>query len=146
MLLQNLLRSRNISAKINLKAKGNYELTNSMELSPSWEANIHSSSQESPHLSWNLKVHYGVDKSLPLAPILSHRHPVHTFSPYFPKIHSYIVLPSTSRPSAWSVPFTFCDQNCVHISHVPCMPCALPILSSSEELWTEPTFVLNEII
>jgi len=27
-------------------------------------------------------------QSLPLVPILSQMHPVHTFSPYFPKIHS----------------------------------------------------------
>jgi hypothetical protein len=34
-----------------------------MEQIPSWEANSHSSSQETPHLSWKLKVHYHVHKS-----------------------------------------------------------------------------------
>jgi hypothetical protein len=38
-------------------------LTNSMEQSPSWEANSHSASQEIPSLLRNQKVHYRVDKS-----------------------------------------------------------------------------------
>jgi hypothetical protein len=46
-------------------------LTNSMELSLSWEANSHSGSQEIPCLLWNPKIHYHDDKSLPLIPILN---------------------------------------------------------------------------
>jgi hypothetical protein len=38
-------------------------------------------------------------------------HPVHTFSPYFPKIYSNIVFPSTPMSSEWSLPFTFSSQN-----------------------------------
>jgi hypothetical protein len=66
-----------------------------MERRPSWEANSHWASQETPCILWNPKVHYRVNKSLPLSPILSHMHPVHTFLPYFPKIHSKIIIPSS---------------------------------------------------
>jgi len=56
----------------------------------------------------------------PLIPISSQMHPVHTFTPYFPKIQSNIILPSTffwvvssfqvSRP-------TFC----IHFLYLPCV-------------------------
>jgi hypothetical protein len=37
-------------------------------------------------------------------------HPVHIFSPYFPKIHYNIIFPSTPTSSEWSLPFRFCNQ------------------------------------
>jgi hypothetical protein len=37
--------------------------------------------------SWNLEVPYHVHGGPHLIPILSRRHPVHTFPPYFPKIY-----------------------------------------------------------
>jgi len=50
--------------------------------------------------------------------------PIHTFPPYFPKIHSHIILPSLPRSSEWSLPFrfsenfysyTFCIMSCTSL-------------------------------
>jgi hypothetical protein len=74
-----------------------------MEQSPSWEANSHSASQEIPRLLWILKVHYLIHKTIPLVPILSQMHQVHTSPHYLPKIHSNITLLSMPRSSEWSL-------------------------------------------
>jgi hypothetical protein len=42
-----------------------------------------------PRLLWNPKFYYRVHNSPPRVPILNHMHPVHTFLPYFPKIHLF---------------------------------------------------------
>jgi len=85
-----------------------------------WEADSHSASREVPRLSRNPKVHCRVHNSLLLVPILSlsQMNPIHTFPPYFPKIHSNIILPSTSVSFAWSFPFRLSDQNAVCVSHI----------------------------
>jgi hypothetical protein len=54
-----------------------WDVTNSMEQSPSWKANSHSA-KETPCLLWNLKVCYHVDNSPPWDPILSKIYPVYT--------------------------------------------------------------------
>jgi len=59
-----------------------------MEQGPSWEVNSHSGSQQITCLLLNPKVHYRVHNTPPLVPIHSQMNPVHTFSPYFLKIHS----------------------------------------------------------
>ena len=49
----------------------------------------------------NLKVHYYVDKSLPLLPILSHTNSVHIHTSYFFKTDFNISLPPSARYSRW---------------------------------------------
>jgi hypothetical protein len=66
-----------------------------MEQSPPREANSHSAIQKILSLLWNLKFHNRVHNSPPLVPILCQMQPFHTFPPYFPKIHSNIIFPST---------------------------------------------------
>jgi hypothetical protein len=80
------------------------DLSNSMEHSPSWEANSHSYSQEIRRPLWNTKVYYCGHKDPPLIPILSQMKPVHTLPSYFFKIHFNIILLSVlSLPVVTSV-------------------------------------------
>jgi len=70
-----------------------------------------------PRLLWNLKAHYHVHKSPTQNSILNQLIPIHSFSIYYSKIHSYITFPSAVRSSEWSHPFRFSDQNFVCLSH-----------------------------
>jgi hypothetical protein len=72
-----------------------------MELSPSREAATCAATQEIPKILWNPNVHYRVQKSPPLVPIMSQINPVHTTLSYFSKIHFNIIHPPTSRSSEW---------------------------------------------
>jgi hypothetical protein len=70
----------------------------------SWQGNSPSQSRNS-QLLWNLKVHYCVHRTSPLALVLSQLKPVHTFRPYFFKIHlivsSYLYIGHPSSLFPW---------------------------------------------
>jgi len=83
------------------------DVSNSIEQSPSWKAESHSASKEVLRLLWNPKVHYRIYNNVSLVPILSHMNPVHSFPPYFPKIHSNIIFLSTPRSCKWFLPSGF---------------------------------------
>ena len=76
-------------------------LLNSMEHSPSWEANRFLASPEIPHILQNLKVHYHIQSILPLIPNLSQINPVHAPHPtsWKPSLillsHLYLELPNS---------------------------------------------------
>jgi len=92
------------------------QLTNSMKRSPSWEADSLSLVKKFPAFYGNLKFHFRVHNIPPLVPTLSQMNPVHNFPPYLPKIHSNIILPSTSRFSEWSLPFRFPYRAIIHMT------------------------------
>jgi hypothetical protein len=88
-----------------------------MQQSPFREANSHSAGQEVTRILWNPKIHYRVHNSRPLVPILSQMNPVHNFPPYFPKIRSNIILPSSPRSTDF-FPSIFYSIFCIsHFSH-----------------------------
>jgi hypothetical protein len=93
-----------------------YNYTNSMEHSPSWEANRSSATQESPRILWNPKVHYRIHKSLSITcpypeSDLSSSCPPSLPQSHFSKIHFIIILSSTPGSIMWSPSF-----RCPHLS------------------------------
>jgi len=84
-----------------------YLLTNSMELSPLWEANWFSASPEISCILWNQKVHYCIHKFPPPVPILNQLEPVHTATSYFLKIHLNIILPTMPGSPKWPLSLRF---------------------------------------
>ena len=87
------------------------QLTYSMEQCPSWEANRFSSSQTTPLILWNPKVHHRIHKCPATVPNLNQIDPVHTPTSNILKIHFNIILPSMPGPSKWSRSLRFPHQN-----------------------------------
>jgi hypothetical protein len=100
-----------------------------MKLSASWETTSHKTTQDFPNVLWNSQVQYGVHKSPPLVPILSHSNPVNTTISYLRSyliLSSYLrlVLPSGLFPSGFRTKILYAGL------FSPCVLHALPISSS----------------
>jgi hypothetical protein len=81
--------------------------SNSIEQSPSWEANSSSASTGIPRMLWNAKVHCRLHNNPLLVPILNQINSLHIIPSYFLKIHFNIILPFTHRSSKWCLSFWF---------------------------------------
>jgi len=68
------------------------QLTNSTDHSTSWKANSSSPSQETPYLLCKPKGSLQCSQGPATDPYLRQMHPIHTFPPYFRKVHSNIVI------------------------------------------------------
>jgi len=99
---------------------------NSIQQSPSGEANSSSGSQEIPRNFWNQKFYYLVHKIPSLVPILSQINPVHVPHSIFLKLillsssHLRIGLPSGFIPSGFPHQNSVCISPLPHTSYMLC--------------------------
>jgi hypothetical protein len=100
---------------------------NSMQQSPSWEANRSSATKDIPRILWNQKVHYRIQKSPPLVPILSQINLVHTPHPIF--VRSILILSSLLRLDLPSGSFSrvYSPNSSMHLSSPSYVLHVLPI-------------------
>jgi hypothetical protein len=109
-----------------------FRCNNSLQLSPSWEANSSWLTEQVPHPLWNPNVYYSVYRSLPDSYSEPYKSNTHLARRKSTLMFSFSL---TSRPSAWSLPFVFANQNFV---------CILIILIRSYilRLFHTPSFTL----
>jgi hypothetical protein len=94
----------------------------SMERSPTFEADSYLASQEICRILKKTKVHYHLQNNAPLGRILSQLNPIHTITSYSFQIHLNIMHPSQPRsskcPSSTQVfPIQILPRSCYH---TPC--------------------------
>jgi hypothetical protein len=73
-----------------------FDITNSTEMVPSWEAANCAPTKEFANILWNPKFHCRFHKSPPLVHIISQTNSHHTTTFYLSKIHFNIIHPHTS--------------------------------------------------
>ena len=105
----------------NYPLKLNLLLNNSIEHSPSWEANGSSASHEIPCILYNPEAHHRIHKRRPIpVPILRQINPVHDHTFNSLEIHFNIILPSMSGSSKWSLsPQVSPPKPCMHLFSPP---------------------------
>ena len=80
----------------------------STKQSPSRVTDTSSASQEIHRILLYSEIHYLFRKRPPLAPVLNHMNPVHSFTPFLNiSSNKSTILPRMPRPSSRSLPFGF---------------------------------------
>jgi hypothetical protein len=102
-----------------------YTVTNSMEQSPSWKANMSSASTEISHILWIPNVHCRIHNSPPPASIQDQIDLFHVPTSHFSKIHFNIILPLMPGYSNWPLSLRFLaalsprETPSFHVKHEP---------------------------
>ena len=94
-------------------------VTDSMLKSPTWKAHGPPASQEFRDILLNPNFHYHDHVNPPRFPILGQINVVHTHSSCSFKTYLNIILPSSTRSSKLSLPFTFFRRNLMCSSLLP---------------------------
>ena len=113
---QSLTRQSRMDYSGKVKNRRYYLLNNSMERSPSWEADGFSASPETTRILWNPKVHFYIYNRVPPASILSQLDPVHNPVSHFLKTHLNVIFLYTLGSPKWSLSFRLPHQNPVYTS------------------------------